>query len=92
MAGFDPRAPRPAEIFGWVEPSALDPTWVFKLRVEQESDLELAITRGKGRVVRQLAAGRYEPGEYELRWRPTENDRGRFSVTRSGIGSQYGRA
>ncbi len=66
--GFDPRAPRPVEVVGWIEATAVDPIWVFKLNVDETSEFSLAITRGQGRVERILFDGQLTPGEYELDW------------------------
>jgi len=66
--GFDPRAPRPMEVVGWIEASAVDPTWVFKLKVDETSEFTLTVTRGQGLVERSLFQGELTPGEYELEW------------------------
>lgn len=66
---FDPRVEWPAEVVGWIEPSAVDPKWTIKLRVQSTSEISLAIRRGlEGKVVFVLVAGTLEPGEYEYIW------------------------
>jgi hypothetical protein len=65
-AVVDPRAMLPVEVRGWVEPSAVDPEWILALRVNEASDVWLAITRGQGAVVHNLFGGWLSLGEYEL--------------------------
>lgn len=66
--GFDPRGEWPVEIAGWIEPSAVDAGWTVKLEVRSAVDLELAVTRGQGQVVKRLAAGSLLPGEHAFSW------------------------
>ncbi len=66
--GLDPRAERPAELIGWIEPSAHDANWTLKVRVNTTSDVLLMMKRGNGDTVRELALGRYQPGEYAIEW------------------------
>jgi hypothetical protein len=62
---FDPRLGRPAEIVGWIEPSGVDPDWTVKVDIYETCETTLAITRGRGKVVREIFAGPIESGAYE---------------------------
>ncbi len=66
--GFDPRGEWPAELVGWIEPSATNEFWVVKLVVSRETDIELSIRRGQIQIVESLAEGLFEPGEYAFTW------------------------
>ncbi len=72
--GFDPRARKPAEVIGWIEPSARDADWTVKVRVNDESAVTVAITRGRGRMVRLIGGGRLQPGDYDLLWDGKDTD------------------
>ncbi len=77
-AGFDPRSEWPVEISGWIEPSAIDARWTVKLHVETTSMLELAVTRGQGKVVAVLASGEFLAGDHEFEVDPKSSSNGRF--------------
>ena len=79
--GFDPRGEWPAEIVGWIEPADSDRLWTVKLAVSRATDLEIAITRGDGRLVELLASGAFEPGEYSFAWSSTAAAPGRYFVS-----------
>jgi len=67
-SGFDPRAPRPAEIVGWIEPSPTDPTWVIKVVVDQTCSVTLAVTKGNAVTTRTLFEGTLSSGEWQFDW------------------------
>ena len=79
--GFDPRAPRSVEIAGWIERSEADAMWTVKLHVEEASELTLAITRGQGIAVEELASGSFAPGDYEFTWDGTNLGPGRHFLS-----------
>ncbi len=64
----DPRVEKPAEIVGWVEPTAADPEWLIKVNVNVEGPVVVRLESGDGRHIRTLAGGRLEPGEHVLSW------------------------
>ncbi len=64
----DPRFEKPAEIVGWVEPSAADPEWLIKVDVNVEGPVVVRLESGDGRPIRTLAEGRLEPGEHVFAW------------------------
>jgi hypothetical protein len=65
--GFDRRAKRPSELIGWIEPSEGDPSWTIKLRVNETSELRLAVT-GRGSFEQSLVEGVLTAGDYEFVW------------------------
>jgi len=79
--GHDPRGEWPVEIAGWIEPSTVDSQWTVKLKVHRTTDLTLAITRGRGRVVQTLASGIHSPGEYSVTWNDSELGAGRYFLS-----------
>ena len=62
------------------QPAPIPAGWTVKLEVSATSDLELAITRGQGKVVEMLATGSFAPGEYEFPWYPAQLARGKHFV------------
>ncbi|PYS94952.1 MAG: hypothetical protein DMF50_10860 [Acidobacteria bacterium] len=64
----DPRDPAPAEVLGFIEPSAADLSWTMKVAVHEAGPVSLAIVGAQGQVVRILAAGRMAEGEYAFGW------------------------
>jgi len=64
----DPRGQAPAEVLGFIEPSAADRSWTMKVAVHEEGPVTLAIVGPQGQVVRILAAGRMEEGEHAFGW------------------------
>ncbi|HET9300406.1 MAG TPA: FlgD immunoglobulin-like domain containing protein, partial [Candidatus Polarisedimenticolaceae bacterium] len=66
--GFDPRRQPPAELIGWIEPSAADVAWTVKYRVNEGEPVLLRVTDSQGRLVKLLATGVQPSGERSVTW------------------------
>jgi hypothetical protein len=60
--------PWPVEIAGWVIPSAVDPQWQIRIRVNVASRVKLVVDGADNRRVRMMTLKKLQPGEYLIPW------------------------
>ena len=96
LSGFDPRLQPPAEIAGWILPTARDESWSIRLKVNDDTDVRVSVVHLGGGMARDLTNGPMEVGEHELIWdgkdaagRPLA--KGAFRVTVSVNGQEVDR-